>query len=180
MTTHTFMVTIDGLDVEDDEAAEALIHAGCDDASIGSIDDTCFMDFDREAPCLTAAIASAIRQIESVPGLRVDALVNDSALVSMADIARRTGRSREGIRLLVNGERGTGGFPAPVTDPNGHNRMWESDAVARWMADYAGTFMDTDPEEQHQLGAFRALLEMRRHARELPADQRADLLDLAG
>ena len=49
----------------------------------------------------------------------------------MADIAKRSGRSPESIRLLVSGKRGPGGFrpPRDVSIPaprSGAGRTWES------------------------------------------------------
>ena len=59
--------------------------------------------------------------VEKVPGVTV-ARIADAGLVSMADIAARTGRTREGVRLLTAGARGPGGFPPPVTDPRSRPR----------------------------------------------------------
>lgn len=64
--------------VNDDEV-EALYEAGLDDAGleIGALG--AWADFDREAPSLVAAVVSAVRDIEKVPGLRAIALEHDTA-----------------------------------------------------------------------------------------------------
>ena len=94
----------------------ALLEAGCDDALVGSSGGIQYFDFDREAESLEEAALSAVADIESVVGLKVVRLA-DAGLVSMADIAEHTGRTRGSVRLLVAGERGPGGFPPPATDP---------------------------------------------------------------
>ena len=52
-----------------------------------------YLDFDREAGCLEEAVLSAVADIESVEGLEV-VRIADAGLVSMSDIAARTGRTR--------------------------------------------------------------------------------------
>jgi len=64
----------------------------------------------READTLTDAIVSAVHDVEQVPGLRVVGAGQDD-LVTMLDIARRVGRTRASVRMLVNGQRGPGEFP---------------------------------------------------------------------
>ncbi|MFB9726890.1 hypothetical protein [Haloechinothrix salitolerans] len=52
----------------------------------------------------------AVRQVEAL-GLAVVGLHTDD-LVSLKEIAQRTGRSYEGVRLLATGRRGPGGSAA--------------------------------------------------------------------
>ena len=68
------------------------------------------------ARSLTRNNVSAVADVEHVDGAEVVRLA-DAGLVSMADIATRRSPTREGVRLLTAGERGSGGFPPPVTDP---------------------------------------------------------------
>lgn len=58
----------------------------------------------------------------------------DQDLVSIPDIAERTDRSRESVRLLVDGRRGPGGFPAPVGIVGDSIRVWPWAAVLGWFA----------------------------------------------
>lgn len=53
----------------------------------------------------------------------------------MSEIAERTGRTRESVRLLIGGDRGPGGFPAPVTYFRSRQRMWRWQEVAVWFAE---------------------------------------------
>ena len=63
-----------------------------------------YLDFDRDTSCLEEAVLSAVADIESVEGLEVVRIAG-AGLVSMSDIAARTGRTRESVRLLVAGAR---------------------------------------------------------------------------
>ena len=113
-------------------AIDALYEAGCDDALIGRTDGIQYIEFDREAAGVVEAVLSAVADIERVDGVKVTRIA-DAGLVSMADIAVRTGRTREGVRLLVTGARGPGGFPPPVTDPRSRYRLWRWSDVERWL-----------------------------------------------
>ena len=91
MTTHTFTLIVDGPDLQSDELIDDVYEAGCDDALIGRADGIQFADFDREADTLQNAVLSAVAELESIAGITVLRLA-DAGLVSMADIAARTGR----------------------------------------------------------------------------------------
>ena len=116
MATHSFTLVVEGPDLQSDEVIDALFDAGCDDALVGRADGVQYLDFDREADSLEDAVLSAVAGVEQVDGVEV-VRIADAGLVSMADIAARTGRTRESIRLLISGERGQGGFPAPSHRP---------------------------------------------------------------
>lgn len=106
---HNFTLIVDGPDVQEEALVDALFEAGCDDALVGRSEGIQYIEFEREATDLEDAMLSAVADVERVPGVKV-ARVADAGLVSMAEIAARTGRTREGVRLLVNGSRGPGGF----------------------------------------------------------------------
>ena len=96
----------------------------------------------------------------------------------MADIAVRIGRTREGVRLLITGARGPGGFPPPVTDPRSRYRLWRWSDVARWFTNrLVEELADQDDEV---LAAFNAGLELRHHRRRLAPPGQARLEILAG
>lgn len=57
----------------------------------------------------------------------------DRDLVDASEIARRTDRTRESIRQLIQGERRAGTpFPTPIGAPNGR-RIWEWGVVNEWL-----------------------------------------------
>jgi|SRR5215207_438988 len=135
MTEYSFTLIIDSLgnvdEVFSDEKIDALFEAGCDDATFGSVDGAHYADFNREASTLGEALSSAIAAVESVPGLRVRRVEPDD-LVTMSEIAKRLGRTRESVRLLIAGERGPGDFPHPVSHLRSRNRLWRWSNVASW------------------------------------------------
>ena len=102
-----------------------------------------------------------------------------AGLVSIADIANRTGRTREGVRLLVAGARGPGRFPPPVTDPRGRYRLWRWGDVERWFRAELGEEI-SGAQDEHLLSAINACLELRQQRRSLDSGRRRRLRLLAG
>ena len=159
MTAHTFTLIIDGPDVTEEPVVDALFEAGCQDALFGRRDRVQFADFDREAPDLVQAIVSALKQVESVEGMRV-LRVEPEDLVSASVIAQRTGRSRESVRLLVEGKRGPGAFPAPIAWVDAKTRLWHWSDVANWFAEKLDQRVD-DLADAQMIAAVNSSLETR-------------------
>jgi hypothetical protein len=129
---HEFTLVLHGSSVLEPKNLDAWFDAGCDDATFGEVDGIGFADFSRAAPTAPAAILSAVEQIESaVPTVRVIRVEPDD-LVNASDIAERLGRTRESVRLLIAGERGPGGFPAPISHLKARGRLWRWAEVAHW------------------------------------------------
>jgi hypothetical protein len=61
------------------------------------------------AAAVSALVKSVTKAVPTAIPLRVD-----QDLVSVRDIAQRVGRTRESVRLLVDGKRGPGNFPPPI------------------------------------------------------------------
>lgn len=177
MPTHHFTLIVDGADLQDESVVNGLFESGCDDALVGSTDGVQFLDFDRDAASLDEAVLSAVADAERVDGIQV-IRVADAGLASMADIAARTGRTREGVRLLVSGARGPGGFPPPVTDPRGRYRLWRWSDVERWFRSEVGEEISLAPEER-LVTAINACLELRQQRRWLDAGEQIRLRALA-
>ncbi len=177
MSTHHFTLIVDGPDVQSDAVIDALYEAGCDDALLGRTDGIQYVEFDREAAGVVEAVLSAVADIERVAGVKV-VRIADAGLVSIADIAARTGRTREGVRLLVTGARGPGGFPPPVNDPRSRYRLWRWSEVERWWAASLGE--ELAAVEDHALAAINASLELRHHGHWLDAGRQTSLRALAG
>lgn len=115
-----------------DEEIDALYEAGCGDAAIETGPLGAVAHFSREAPSLAEAIAAAARDIDKVPGLRAVGVQCDN-MVTMLDIATRTGVSREAVRLWTTGQRGPGGFPKPLLVTTGGEKLWDWEHVALWL-----------------------------------------------
>ncbi len=131
MPEHSFTLVITGVDDLSYELVDALLAAGCDDASFGQCHGVCFGEFDREAPDALTAIESATRQVQSVHGLWVHH-AEPSEYVSLGHIAQRVGRTRENIRQLAGGLRGPGGFPVPSGGVLDRTRLWRWSEVVEW------------------------------------------------
>jgi predicted DNA-binding transcriptional regulator AlpA len=130
---YSFTLILSGVSGLPDEVVDALYEAGCDDALVGTRDGVVFLDFDREADSLREAVLSAIADVERANiGARV-VRVEPDEFVTMAEIARRTNRTRESIRLYSLGERGPGQFPSPMSiTPK--SPLWRWTDVALWFA----------------------------------------------
>lgn len=181
MNIHQFTLIVEGADLQAEEHIDALFAAGCDDATAGRIGTTQYMDFDREAETLADAVFGATEAIEgAVPQARVVHVEPDD-LVTMAEIADRVGRTRESVRLLINGERGPGGFPPPATHFKHRNRMWRWHDVEAWFVDALGEKLpDGDPAASEFLAAFNAGLKLRRAEDKLDLAQRRRIRALVG
>jgi hypothetical protein len=83
------------------------------------------------APGPAAAVSQLVERVtKAVPAavpLRVD-----PDLVSVSDIARRVGRTRESVRLLIDGKRGPGSFPAPLGVVGEGIKVWPWSVVLEW------------------------------------------------
>ncbi|MGH9124225.1 MAG: helix-turn-helix transcriptional regulator [Acidimicrobiales bacterium] len=167
MPEHHFQLIIDG--ALDDHRLDALVDAGCDDATYSTKGNLTFADFDRQAPTLRDAITSAITAIDSVEVLRVRRVEPDE-LVWAAEIAERTGRTRASIDLLIKGKRGPGGFPPPASHAT-RNPLWRWAEVENWFALYEGR--EVDSERSAVIVAVNGVLEARHGLR---ASRQADEL----
>jgi hypothetical protein len=125
-TVHGFDLVI--ARVLGDAEIDALFEAGCDDATpeVGASSST--LHFDRTDTSLGTAIVSAVLDVEAA-GFAV-AGVGAPDLVELPEIAARTGRTRESVRLLTLGRRGPGGFP------RGEGGFYSWNAVRTWFAEY--------------------------------------------
>ncbi len=173
MIEHQFTLVLQG-NPESDETIDALFEAGCDDATFGTVDNVGYADFVREAPSFGEAVRSAIRGVESVPGLRVVRIEPDD-LVTMAEIAERMGRSRESVRLLIQGARGPGGFPAPASHLKAKSRLWRWSEVSAWANEISSQI---DSHAAMVIAAINAALTLRVNTAHLTPGEREILTSL--
>ena len=89
---------------------------------------------------------AAFALIGTITGLFPDARPCrlDQDLVSISDIAGRVDRTRESVRLLVDGKRGPGAFPSPVGTVGDGIRIWPWAVVVEWFTEHLGEEVD-DP-----------------------------------
>jgi len=130
MKTFEFSIIASGLDPEAMDFADRFFAAGCDDATISFQKGHIILDFAREANSLEDAISSAVENVTNA-GAKVDRVEPDP-LVSLIEIAARSGLTRQAITNYVKGDRGKD-FPAPVARITANSSLWDWATVAKWM-----------------------------------------------
>jgi hypothetical protein len=115
---------------EAEDFADRFFKAGCDDATISFQKGHIIVDFAREAESISNAIASAVKNVEAA-GATVDRVEPDP-LVSLADIAARTGMTRAAMTQFSKGQRSKD-FPAPVARVTSDSPLWDWATVAKWL-----------------------------------------------
>jgi len=161
-TAFEFSLILGGVDEVSAEIENALHSAGCDDALLGCRDGVLFLDFDRVSTSLIDAVLSAVESVRDADvGLWVERVEPDD-LVTASEIARRVERSRESIRLLVHGERGPGGFPAPVANLTKTSPIWRWSDVSAWFSEKLGTLVSAVANDAAELASINAALELQR------------------
>jgi hypothetical protein len=133
LPSHEFAVVLDGITEPDGRIEDALYEAGCDDAILAFRNRVAYLEFDRMDETFESALLSAIRDVERADHLASVSHVEPDDLVHASEIARRLGCTREYVRLLVDGRRGEGGFPTPLSGVTGTTRLWSWTAVLSWM-----------------------------------------------
>jgi hypothetical protein len=172
MREHTFTIrflapgrTLDDLSID--------LYDRIDDASLEGPDhDGSFLyEFDRVAPSLPDALATALGELTSALPEASVIRVHEYDLANMSDIAARAGRTPESVRLLVNGRRGPGGFPLAAGDLGGRMKVWRWADVAQWFEETLGQPLPNTSDSAF-LQAFNNALEIRRLAGRLDKSQR--------
>jgi hypothetical protein len=150
----------------DDDGADRLFEAGVNDGYAESGPKGHSIGFDRESDTLEQAVLSALGEVESA-GFEV-LRVEPDELVSAADIAEKTGRSRQSISSLISGARGPGDWPRPVAG-NVRSPLWRWNDIAAWFEGYDGS-QQVNREAAAFLAAVNEVLAARRALR--PVDRR--------
>jgi len=100
------------------------------DASVQADDRGGIVMFTREADDAIQAVVSAVRDVEAA-GITVTGAQEDSLTVS--EIAERAKVTTASVRYWIAGERGPGGFPAPIVRRDRASTFsWAE--VAAWLA----------------------------------------------
>ena len=176
VSTHSFTLLLAGPDPTEPRLFAALEAGGCDDALFGVTGGVAFAGFDREAPTMGDAVLSAIHDVETAAPELLTIRVEPEELVTASGIAARVGRTRESVRLWIEGKRGPGGFPPPVARLEGRTRVWRWTDVARWLDAGTGVARSTDSE---MLAGINAWLQLRRHGGALArSEHRRQFADL--
>jgi len=130
MKTHEFTIIASGLDPHADDFEDRLYEAGCSDATISFQRGAIIIAFAREAKDFAHAVVSALEDVRKA-GAKIERLEPDT-LVTLTDIAERTGLSKAAISLYGKGERGKA-FPAPIARVTSDSPLWDWVDISRWM-----------------------------------------------
>jgi len=130
MKTHEFAIIASGPDPNAEDFEDKFFNAGCGDATISLQKGVIILEFAREAQNFARALITAFVDVKRA-GAKVERVEPDY-LVSLADIAKRSGLSRAAISLYCKGARAEG-FPAPVARVTSESPLWDWAEVARWM-----------------------------------------------
>lgn len=134
MKTHEFTIVASGLDPEADGYEDRFFEAGCDDATLSFQKGVSIAEFAREAVSFSKAVAMAYEDILKT-GAKVERVEPDY-LVSLSDIAERSGLTRQAISLYTKSERGSG-FPKPVARVTSNSPLWDWLEVTEWLHAHA-------------------------------------------
>jgi hypothetical protein len=176
---HSFVLLTRGANLVEPENFAALARAGCDDALLGQRGGTMFAEFRRDTARFEDAVLRAIGQIEQAVPEALVIRVEPDDLVSLTEIAERTGRSKEAIRLYSEGRRGPGQFPPALAWVAQRHKLWQWSDVAAWFEEALGRH-DTDNEKAQFIAALNGLLELRARAERLSSSAQRALSPLAG
>lgn len=133
LPVYDFTLVLSGINRITPRIEKALFEAGCDDATLSMRNGRVFLTFSRQGTSRSEAILSAIRDVYKADIGAEIILLDESNLVTQADIARRIGRTRQWIHQCVAGVRGPGGFPPPVGHVTPKTPVWFWSDVARWL-----------------------------------------------
>ncbi len=165
---HDFTLVLNGVDHLDEDVADALFGAGCDDATPSLRFGKVYLTFTRTARSLREAILTAIRDVRRAR-IGADVLrVDECDLVTQAEIGRRVGRSRQVINQYISGKRGPGGFPPPTCEITDGTSLWLWSEVAYWLRQN-DMIKEQDLVDARDRDAINAILDYQRQMQLEPA-----------
>lgn len=127
---YEFSIIASGLDPRAEDFESRFYGAGCDDATVSFQKGHTILDFARNANSIDEAICSALECVTKA-GAHIDRIEPDP-LVSLADIAARTGLSRAAISHYAKGQR-SADFPVPVARVTSDISLYDWSQVAAWL-----------------------------------------------
>ena len=131
---HRFNLVLECLKVPTPTSAVPSLADLAGGALLSDRDGMPVVECERSGATLADAVLDAIREVEAAGGAWRVVRVEPDELVSASAIARRLGRTRQSVALLIAGRRGPGGFPAPALWVDAAARLWRWTEVAEWAA----------------------------------------------
>lgn len=128
---HEFIIVASGLDPSADDYETRFYDGPCSDATVSYQRGLTIIEFARSASSFEEAVTSAIRDVCSL-GASVERVEPDP-LVSLSDVAARSGLSRSAISQYANGQRRDSTFPTPAAKVTSQTPLWSWAVTARWL-----------------------------------------------
>ncbi|MGQ0773120.1 MAG: hypothetical protein ACT4NY_01655 [Pseudonocardiales bacterium] len=183
MTDWEFTLVLAGADITDDATSDALYAATDGDIELSVIDGVPYTSFTRTGNSYQRAVLDAVKQVENAEvGVHVVRIQTDE-LLTISEIAYRTGRTPESIRLLISGERGPGNFPGTESRPGARNRLWRWSTAVEWFQAYdpeaVADYLASVPDPEFVV-SLNAALALRNHLSKVAnAETRNEITQLA-
>ena len=130
MAMFEFTVIASGLDPQADDFESKFYEGSCGDATVSFQNGHIILDFARDADSISKAIVSAVQDVTNT-GAIVERVEPDP-LVSLSDMAARSGMSRAAMTNYYKGYRQVG-FPAPKARVTTQSPLWDWADVAEWL-----------------------------------------------
>ncbi len=162
MASYSFRIRI--REALDDVDQDRLYNAFDEEISVETGPRGHWVGFERRADSFLDAVVAALKQVVD---LGFEALAIEDELVSIADIAERTGRTRQSVSMLVSGQRGGGGFPVPAAG-NVRSPLWHWGDVAAWFESDGGH--QTSGDRTQIVAAINGALANQALERDRPGD----------
>lgn len=131
MSLYHFTIVVRDANVELADLEDQFFEAGCEDALLCQYNGTVYLEFDREATSAVQAITSALDSIRTL-GFK-DLIVEEQGFSTLAEMAERSGISRQALSLYAQNKRGHGNFPKPMYGLASKSAMYLWSEVATWL-----------------------------------------------
>lgn len=136
MNNYEFTLNIGNIAILNDDDllnVSTAIYEVCDDAFVCSVDESMYIEFEREAESLESAIVQAIKDVELLKGYQLIVESVEGDLVSLGEAALATGVKKSTLSKYKKGIFGGGGFPSPVRKLGKKDPLWRLWDIASWL-----------------------------------------------
>lgn len=130
MPTQRFTLIVEGPDLQSEPLIDELFEAGCDDATIGRCDGVQYVDFDREATGLGAAVLSAVRDLVQFEGVHVTGIIDIEPASPTGTAPQSDTAYESGVPFLAPAQK-PGSLPDTPTPGQSVYAAWRRTNVAR-------------------------------------------------
>jgi hypothetical protein len=166
MKNYEFTLNIGNISILNNEdllnVSTVLYDGPCADSFVSSIDEAMYIEFERKAVSLEAAIIQAIKDVESTKNYNLVVTSVEGDFVSLGEAAEATGISKSTLSKYKKGVFGGGGFPSPARKIAKKDPLWRLWDIATWL--YAkGKISENILTTSKTISLVNGALEARKH-----------------